>query len=272
MTVEPGFAPGTLRALIAERGEEARAAGALQPIATEESVVEEAGVRFAVRAVSSLAAKPAGDGGGDPFGAPEPALVVAAVSATHTGLLNKFPVIDGHLLIATRTFEPQASALRRADFAALAACMAEFDSLGFYNSTPEAGASQAHKHLQVVPLPLSRATAPVPIEPLLAGTAEGRAPALPFRHAVARLEALTAQALEARYRAMLDDLGLEPSAPYNLLVTQAWMLMVPRRRERVDGVAVNALGYAGCFFVREAADIETIRARGPLAVLAALAA
>ena len=34
------------------------------------------------------------------------------------------------------------------------AILAEFDGLGFYNGGETAGASQPHKHLQIVPLPL----------------------------------------------------------------------------------------------------------------------
>lgn len=267
----PTFAPGTLRARIAEQGARALAAGALQPIETDESIVEEAGVRFLVRTVASLARKPGG-ASGDPFLDPEPELVVAGVSASHYCLLNKYSVIEHHLLIATRRFEDQAAPLDAGDFEALAACMAEYDSLGFYNSRPEAGASQPHKHLQTVPLPLSAQTPPVPIAPLVAGAAAGRLPALPFRHSFSRLPAFTAEALQARYAAMLADLGIDAGAPYNLLVTREWMLMVPRRRERCGPVAVNALGYAGSFFVREPAHGQVIRERGPLAVLREVAA
>ncbi len=41
------------------------------------------------------------------------------------------------------------------------------------------------------------------------------------------------------------------SAPWNLLVTRRWMLVVPRLCERFEGVAINALGFAGSLFVRD---------------------
>ena len=69
-------------------------------------------------------------------------------------LLNKYNVVPHHLLIITRHFESQESALTQADFQALWTCLAEYDSLGFYNSGESAGASQPHKHLQTVPLPM----------------------------------------------------------------------------------------------------------------------
>jgi ATP adenylyltransferase len=285
------FAPGTLwRAIVRQTGH-ALACGALQPIDTQQSVIDSGGIRFLVRQVSSLTRKerqrdearkeeahrrpPA-----NPFLPHEPDLFVADISDTHLALLNKFNVIDHHLLIVTRRFEPQEALLDRADFTALLACMAEFDGLGFYNAGTEAGASQRHKHLQIVPLPLGPGDPPVPVEPLLG--AAGRAPDLPFRHAFARFHAaeLTqpdgAQRALARYRELLDAAGVGMleidgaachATPYNLLVTRRWMLVVPRSAERVEGVSVNALGFAGSLFVRDAAQLQVIERVGPMSVL-----
>jgi ATP adenylyltransferase len=72
------------------------------------------------------------------------------------------------------------------------ACLAEIDGLVFYNAGKLAGASQRHKHLQLVPLPLVPNGLNVPIAPLLASTrfegAIGTAPGLPFAHAIAQLD------------------------------------------------------------------------------------
>ena len=84
----------------------------------------------------------------DPFLPYEPEMFVADISPTHVCLLNKFNVIDHHLLVVTRAFEEQDAAINAADFAALWACMAEVDGLAFYNAGKLAGASQRHKHLQ----------------------------------------------------------------------------------------------------------------------------
>jgi len=58
------------------------------------------------------------------------------------------------------------------------------------------------------------------------------------------------------------------SAPYNLLVTPDWMLVVPRRLEHAGPISVNALGYAGSLFARDAVELELIRRKGPLRILA----
>jgi len=299
MTESP-LARGTLWPAILRVTEHALRCGALHPIETIRTTIEDSGVHFLIRQVSSLArkqedqqrhkAQPAGGHKVNPFLPYDPALFVADLSETHLALLNKFNVIDHHLLIVTRRFEPQEALLNPGDFDALFNCMAEFDGLGFYNGGAAAGASQAHKHLQIVPLPLGESGPPLPIEPLIAaasteGTvgAVGTVPGLPFLHALARLEPLIApRPLEmARhafdlYRALLDATGLqaididgEPhqSAAYNLLVTTRWMLLVPRRAECVDGIAVNALGFAGSLFVRDGAQLEAVRSLGPMNVL-----
>ncbi|HEY8553879.1 MAG TPA: hypothetical protein VIL43_05000 [Burkholderiales bacterium] len=45
------------------------------------------------------------------------------------------------------------------------------------------------------------------------------------------------------------------------------MLLVPRTRDTYEGVSVNALGFAGSFFVRDRTLLETIRRVGPMRML-----
>lgn len=293
-TVRP-FEPGTLWPRIVQRTEQALASGALEPIATEESVLEDGGVRFRARRVSSLARKAAAapPASGNPFLPPDPALFVADVCDTHFALLNKYNVIAHHLLIVTRRFEEQETLLTRRDFEALATCMAEFEALGFYNGGRVAGASQAHKHLQLVPLPLAADGPPVPVETLFDATlaADGTlatVAGLPFVHVFTRLDPdlfedparAAAAAIHERYHAMLQAVGLSAvqvggaarqSAPYNLLLTRRWMLLVPRAREHFEGISINALGFAGSFFVRDTHQLERLRQHGPMRALRAVA-
>jgi len=212
---------------------------------------------FVVRAASTIAAKAAAPQRADPLGDYEPDLFVADVGSTHYVLLNKYPVTANHLLIVTRRFAPQEELLDADDFQALAALMAELDWLAFYNAGRVAGASQARKHLQLVPLPLApEVPAPTPLEPLITRGA------LPFRHAFAPLRELAA--MHATYRELLARC---PQAPYNLLATRRWMLVVPRPQERYEKISVNALGFAGSLFVRNAAELELVRRAGPMNVL-----
>ncbi len=276
----------TLAAAVAATAERALASGALEPIVTDETVIEDGGVRFLVRRVSTLAQKErvrqqrkAARPPIDPFDPPEPALTVASLSDTHVAVLNKFPVIAGHLLAVTRRFADQEALLDADDMAAIALCLASIDGLAFYNAGAVAGASQPHKHLQVVPLPLGAGALRVPIEALFEDGA-GRAGAvrvagLPFAHAFTRSAGDAAALLDAYY-ALLAAAGLHvrdgrASAPYNWLATRDWMLVVPRTQDRFGDISVNALGFAGSLFVRDAEELAALRAAGPIAALRAVA-
>jgi ATP adenylyltransferase len=283
--------PGTLWPALVQREQSALASGAMQPIGTVGEILPDAGVSFIVRKVSSLARKEQArrrEGGSNPFLPYEKELFVTDVSDSHLALLNKFNVLEHHLLIVTRRYADQESLIDADDLAALAACMREFDSLGFYNAGRHAGASQPHKHLQLVPLPLERGGTPVPVEPLFEPVrgVKGlcRLPALAFRHAFSWMEpawfdeaALASKKLRELYLGMLAAVGLSgievqghmrQSGPYNLLLTRRWMLLVPRSREHFGPVSVNALGFAGSMFVRDDAEMRAVRQAGPMRVLA----
>ena len=122
----PTFKPGTLGQHVAERTRAARAGGTLQSIPTDCELVEQHGVRFVVRVRASPTAKEeARDPGRNPFLPYEEELFVADVTESHFCLLNKFNVIDRHLLIVTREFEDQERLLSREDFVAMWSCLIE---------------------------------------------------------------------------------------------------------------------------------------------------
>jgi len=72
---------------------------------------------------------------------------------------------------------------------------------------------------------------------------------------------------------MLEAVGLRPpaghrqSGPYNLLFTREWMLLVPRSRERFEGISINALGFAGTLLVWNEGQMEALRDHGPMTAL-----
>lgn len=288
------FAPGTLRARIRATTARALRSGALQPIPTDYVHLAEDGIRYLVRIVRHLAHKPvSGESGStihtarpNPFLPYEPAMYVADAGPTHVCLLNKFNVVPEHLLIVTREFEDQQTPLTPQDFAALWNCLAEYEGLGFYNGGRVAGASQPHKHLQLVPLPLEPGGPDLPIAPLIdaaeiVGPA-ARLPSLPFPHAITRLAAELAAAgpqraagqIWERYRQLLAAIGVRWPAPgglfaesYNLLMTRRWMLAVPRGRECFASISCNSLAFAGAWLVRHEQELELLRQHGPRAVL-----
>ncbi|OUL24983.1 phosphorylase [Nostoc sp. T09] len=291
--------PGTLWKSVIERTESAWKCGALLSIPTEFEFVEQGGVSFLVRILSNLVRKDAAKQkqaqqtallGKDfnPFLPYDEDLFVADISETHVCLLNKFNVVDYHLLIVTRTFEEQESLLTLEDFAAMWACLAEYDGLAFYNGGQVAGASQRHKHLQVVPLPLTTSEAAIPIEPLLAEAefqgAIATIPGLPFTHAFAQLNPdwaesplTAAQTTLELYHALLTAVGItavnsnKQSGAYNFLATREWMLIVPRSQEEFAAISVNSLGFAGALLVRNQEQMQILKEHGPMNILKSVA-
>jgi ATP adenylyltransferase len=278
----PGSDPEDLLAAAEAAVERAHRRGALVRLATEPHLAAEGGIPFVVRLAPALARKKRARGRqaesrSNPFLPYDEDLFVAALSPDHVCLLNRFAVLEPHLLVVTRNFQPQDAPLEADDFAALGRCLAAIDGVGFFNSGPRAGASQPHKHLQLVP-PLGEGPGRAPLEAVLGRARRDgdtfRVPGLPFDHALARLQSASAgggQAAASACRTLLRSLfpGDEPG-PYNLLVTRDWMLAAPRRRGAWQGVEVNALGFAGSLLVRSVEQLAAVRRVGPMAVLRAV--
>jgi ATP adenylyltransferase len=271
----------------------ARVAGALHSFESERHVIDDAGVRFVIRKLTRAARvefaarrREADTSGANPFLPYDQTLFVANLPPAHVVLLNKFNLLPHHLVMVTREFRPQETLLDADDLVALGACLADIDGLVFYNGGEIAGASQPHKHLQLVPLPLDDGGTPTPIDALVERAA-GRSgvftiPGLAFRHACTRLApdafsaSVDAGALGALYEALLARIGVHAivrggeryqSAPWNLLVTRRWMLAIPRTRPDCLGVQINALGFAGSLYVRDDAQLEAVTRTGPMRVL-----
>lgn len=96
------------------------------------------------------------------------ALLIAQVPVqkpTHSLVLNKYPVIPQHSILATIPYKKQTDLLDLEDLEVAYACLKawEADSTGstpkrrlfaFFNSGEHSGASQAHRHVCMMPLPL----------------------------------------------------------------------------------------------------------------------
>ncbi|MDH4230727.1 MAG: DUF4922 domain-containing protein [Nitrospirota bacterium] len=277
--------------------EHALQTGALIPVPTEYEFIGDSGIRFFVRILSALQRKDearkqqekASTESGkqiNPFLPYEKELFVSHISETHAAILNKFNVLEHHLLIVTRHFEDQEMLLTLEDFGALWSCMVEYPGLGFYNGGEAAGASQRHKHLQMVPLPIASVGPEIPIEPLLSKAVFeggfGTVPAFPFLHVFTRFDPEIVESSSAAeksfdlYGEMLQRAGMtapvreglqRQSRPYCLLVTRKWMLLVPRSREFFESISINSLGFAGALLVRNEEQLALVKKCGPMAVL-----
>lgn len=267
--------------------------GALQPIDTDFDFVEQDGMRFLVRILANLVRKEKAKADQtqqtakgkpfNPFLPYEPDLFVTDISATHLCLLNKYNVVDHHILIVTRAFEHQDSWLTWTDFQALAACLAQIGGLAFYNGGKLAGASQPHKHLQITPLPMAPDGSELPLTPLMQSLPESgkpqELPDLPFVHGAMRLPAgwldavdNAAASLLSAYRELLAYVAIDldqpaPQTPYNLLITREWLMVVPRCQDAYETIPVNSLGFAGSLLVKNSDQMARLKAIGPMNLL-----
>ncbi len=61
-------------------------------------------------------------------------------------------------------------------------------------------------------------------------------------------------------------------ASYCMLFTRTWMLMVPRKRERYEGISLNALAFAGYILACHRQDFDFIlNQSNPIDILGELA-
>ncbi len=276
--------PGVLWQRTIEQTRHAIACGALRSMPTTYEFVEQNGVDFLVRITTNLIRKAqatqqqAQSGHSlNPFLPYEADLFVMNISKTHVCLLNKFNVVDHHLLIITRAFEEQDALLTIDDFEALRACLAEIDGLAFYNGGAVAGASQPHKHLQLVPLPFVPERSRLPVDSVInaalnhAEHSITTVPEFPFVHALSAMNISNSspQDMLDRYQKLLQTVGIKSdqlmaSAPYNLLITRNWMLIVPRSHACYDSIAFNSLAFAGALLVRNQAQLQQLKEIRPL--------
>ncbi|TAE60068.1 MAG: phosphorylase [Nostocales cyanobacterium] len=279
------FKIGTLWEKIKQTTADGLECGALKSIPTELEIVEHEQVKFVVRILANLTRKKAAkeqqkkhklETGKEfnPFLPYEQDLFVADISETHVCILNKFNVVDHHLLIITRAFEEQESLLTLADFTAMWAVLGDVDGLVFYNGGKLAGASQRHKHLQLVPINKNE----IPITPLLAKAKfkNGIAtiPGLPFSHAFTTLYPDESPEMTLdKYYALLEKVGIKAvddnkqSGAYNFLATREWMLIVPRSQEEFKSISINSLGFSGALLVKNTEQMQLVKDIGPMNIL-----
>ena len=273
--------------------QKAVAVQALHSIPTKSQILEQNNIPFIVRMVDNLARKEnikkqekkkqKKNPNFNPFLPFDQNLFVGDISSSHVAILNKFNVVDYHLLIITREFESQNNILNPNDFYALWSILQEVDGLAFYNGGSLAGASQPHKHLQLVPYPMSQEIEKTPINDLIIKNKINKSiitlKELPFIHSIAffdqsekqSISELVKQTFKYYYELFqIVNITIEeekPSQDYNLLITREWMMMIPRSKDRFDSISINSLGFSGALLVKNKVDLDKVKKHQPLEIL-----
>ena len=181
------------------------------------------------------------------------------------------------MLVITDHWQPQDGWLRSEDWQAVTRVSADTGGLWFFNSHAIAGASQPHRHLQLLPRRMGQCSCP--LAPLFQAQLMGSAPSWCWRYRLCRRAgAPNAEELRRLYLEQAYSLGLgdpdrdeRPRHPYNLLFDDEWFLMVRRRREHGAGFSVNGLGFAGYLLCTESSNLDWLQEHGPWTLLQSVA-
>ncbi|CAH0991497.1 hypothetical protein SIN8267_01603 [Sinobacterium norvegicum] len=264
--------------------EVAETSGALQTIATAGAMAQSCGLPLMARLRKQQTNKATTNKADNPFLPYNPSLYVGDISASHVCLLNKFNVMPRHLLMVAKEEEDQSVPLTPADFFSLSFMLSNVGGLAFYNSSELSGASVNHKHLQIISSPLSD-SGDFAFEGILnqskLGDSIGCVEGFPYPHLAVRLPEHGSVSergnfayqnylrMVARLSLIVDLNGWLP--PYNLLMSKSWLWLVPRKQPEVEGIAVNALAYAGAIMLDSRAQLQQLAKMGFAQLLQAAA-
>jgi ATP adenylyltransferase len=205
-------------------------------------------------------------------------LEVERLPSGHVVILNKYPVQKAHLLLITEDWQPQGGWLRPRDWQAVARLGADTGGLWFFNSCARAGASQPHRHLQLLPRHAGEASCP--LASCFTGQLEEKTEGWPWAYRLSRRrDPRGGTDLPVLYADHCRSLGIgdpgdghAPRGAYNLLFDDDWFLSVLRVQEHCAGFSVNALGFAGFLLCTDSSDQTWLSREGPWELLREVAA
>lgn len=257
---------GTIRDQVA-----ASVSSSLIRLSTSQVYLTDSNLRFCISLLTSPIPKPErSEQTSDPFMYPfEPGIFICDLDSDYRLLFNKFYISKGHTLIVTKKFEEQNKQLTLRDFEVIQLVMRDMNAVVFFNSGPESGFSQPHKHIQVIPVESMPIGLWKEIEEM---REEGpfTLPQFSFRHFFYRFTPdLSPVSQYHIYCQLLKLLGILPDQhSYNLIITSHWMLIVLRDKAMAfNRISINALGFIGLILVKTKEDLNLVQKTGPLAII-----
>lgn len=206
--------------------------------------------------------------------------------------MNKFAVVPEHSILVTSQFKPQTHLLEAVDVDAAYACVQAYHNVSqelyvFFNSGEHSGASQPHRHLQLLPVERMK-DGLENIEhgaewAILADKVCGQENPLPFTIFTSPIHAeMSAQERHSTYLSLYKR-AVRAAAPhvvaategeaqisYNFAMTNTTMALCPRTAEgmrikdeegnEIGSVALNGTVLAGTVLVKNKAEWDTLKA------------
>lgn len=277
-------------------------------------LVEDKGIEFELKIVEGLAKRPnnrATEPGEstevteeilkevtekNPFLKPEPELtVVDSLLSDYRIILNKYPNMEYHFLLVTKKFEKQDTLLKPLELEIMNSILDNINAKGlkffsFFNSGPESGYSQFHKHIQFMMLPnkfvpyqnnvIRGVDFFIPNE-----SKETKRPLFypkaGFKHYILKIKAREDCEDGEEYK---DDLAILYmylvrrvmnlfkeheilKLSYNLLMMKDWIMIIPRRNAKYKDIWQNSLGFMGLFCLKNDELKQTVKQLGMLEIL-----
>ncbi|WP_244155978.1 hypothetical protein [Photobacterium angustum] len=94
---------------------------------------------------------------------------------------------------------------------------------------------------------------------------------LPFKHDLIKFEYLNTAELYQHYLSVMESMqlymtssinGLTECHPYNILLTQRWMLLIPRTKNQVGEIKGHGVNFIGRFLVSSTEQLEWLEKYG----------
>ncbi|KAJ5896418.1 uncharacterized protein N7473_005817 [Penicillium subrubescens] len=206
---------------------------------------------------------------------------IGEIGNAHLLIANKFCWAKPHFLLLTSDgYRRQYESLNDTDLQAIWSILSTMstDYLAFFNCGQDGGCSRLHKHMQLIPMPGATFAS------FLDSDGEISEPEVPFQWFYHRFDTgdVSLQHLTDVYNKLLSQAtevggGLSENAhaslpgaacPHNMIMTQRWMIVVPRRRAAINkAVAANALGMLGYIAVATKEEMDEWIRTGPTGTL-----
>ena len=207
----------------------------------------------------------------NPFSPWDESLEIAGIGSKHHLILNKYPVQKGHILLITNEWKPQEGWLEVDDWSAIQTVNKDTSGLWFFNSGPLAGASQPHRHIQLLRRLPNELNCPRE-DWFINSERNNRIEGKLTKNIITKKFNfdLEPNNLYDIYIQLAKGIGLgdpinetKPLFPYNLLITNRWIAIIKRTSDYVHGFSINALGFAGYILVTDNCDKFFLNRNGP---------
>jgi len=207
----------------------------------------------------------------NPFKPWENILEIDSIGNDHQLILNKYPVQLGHILLITNKWKEQNGWIDIKDWEAIKEVNKDTTGLWFFNSGPLAGASQPHRHIQLLRRDPSEISCPRENWILDFSNANYKNKRLCKNIIIKKFsKSFNEENIYKIYKDLSFKLGLgepkidkKPRYPYNMIFTDKWMVLIKRKTDNLFGISVNALGFAGYILVTEKSDLKYLKKFGP---------